>query len=67
MRVWYALADLYERAGDLPKARELFLRIRRHDAGFADAAERLAALGLSATAADTAACRRTAVAVTPVA
>ena len=45
MRVWYALADLYERAGDLPKARELFLRIRRHDAGFADAAERLAALG----------------------
>jgi tetratricopeptide (TPR) repeat protein len=45
VRVWYALADLYERAGDLPKARELFLRIRRHDAGFADAAERLAALG----------------------
>ena len=35
----------YERAGDLPQARELFLRIRRHDAGFADAAERLAALG----------------------
>ena len=26
VRVWYALADLYERAGDLPKARELFLR-----------------------------------------
>jgi hypothetical protein len=45
VRVWYALADLYERAGDLPRARELFLRIRRHDAGFADAAERLAALG----------------------
>jgi tetratricopeptide (TPR) repeat protein len=45
VRVWYALADLYERAGDLPKARELFLRIRSHDAGFADVAERLAALG----------------------
>ena len=45
VRVWYALADLYERAGDLPRARELFLRIRRHDAAFADAAERLAALG----------------------
>ncbi len=45
VRVWYALADLYERAGDLPKARELFLRIRRYDAGFADAAERLATLG----------------------
>ena len=35
----------YERAGDLPRARELFLRIRRYDAGFADVAERLAALG----------------------
>ena len=45
VRVWYALADLYERAGDLPKARELFLRIRQYDAGFADAAERLATLG----------------------
>jgi tetratricopeptide (TPR) repeat protein len=45
VRVWYALADLYERAGDLPKARDLFQRIRRHDAGFADVAERLAALG----------------------
>ncbi len=45
VRVWYALADLYERAGDLPKARELFLRIRTYDAGFADAAERLATLG----------------------
>ena len=43
--VWYALADLYERAGDLPKARALFLQIRRYDAGFADVAERLAALG----------------------
>lgn len=45
VRVWYALADLYERAGDLPKARELFLRIRAHDAGFADVAERLSTLG----------------------
>ena len=32
LRVWYALADLYERAGDIPKARDLFLRVRRHDA-----------------------------------
>jgi tetratricopeptide (TPR) repeat protein len=44
VRVWYALADLYERAGEIPKARELFLRVRRHDAAFADVAERLAAL-----------------------
>ena len=45
LRVWYVLADLNERAGDLPQARDLFQRIRRHDAGFADVAERLAALG----------------------
>jgi tetratricopeptide (TPR) repeat protein len=45
VRAWYALGDLYERAGDLPNARELFQRIRRYDAGFADIAERLAALG----------------------
>jgi tetratricopeptide (TPR) repeat protein len=44
LRAWYALADLYERAGEIPRARELFERIRRHDPGFADAAERLAAL-----------------------
>jgi tetratricopeptide (TPR) repeat protein len=44
LRLWYALADLYERAGEIPKARDLFLRIRKHDASFADAAERLAAL-----------------------
>jgi 1,2-phenylacetyl-CoA epoxidase PaaB subunit len=45
LRLWYALADLEERAGNLPRARALFDRIRRHDAGFADVAERLAALG----------------------
>jgi tetratricopeptide (TPR) repeat protein len=45
LRLWYALADLYERAGEIPKARTLFLKVRKHDAGFADVAERLAALG----------------------
>jgi tetratricopeptide (TPR) repeat protein len=44
LRLWYALADLYERAGEVPKARDLFMRIRRHDASFADVPERLAAL-----------------------
>jgi len=44
LRLWYALADLYERAGDIPHARELFGRIRARDAGFADVAERLAGL-----------------------
>ena len=45
VRQWYALADLYERSGDLPRARELFRRVLRHDAELSDAAERLAALG----------------------
>jgi hypothetical protein len=44
LRTWYALADLYERAGDVPRARELFRRIAEHDAGFHDVHERLAAL-----------------------
>ena len=45
LRLWYALADLEERSGNLARARTLFDRIRRHEAGFADVAERLAALG----------------------
>jgi tetratricopeptide (TPR) repeat protein len=44
LRLWYALADLEERAGNLPRARTLFDRVRRYDASFADVAERLAAL-----------------------
>ncbi|MGH9015300.1 MAG: tetratricopeptide repeat protein, partial [Acidimicrobiia bacterium] len=45
LRLWYALADLEERAGNLPRARALFDRVRAHDPGFADVAERLAGLG----------------------
>ena len=44
VRLWYALADLYERAGDVPRARALFEQVRKFDAEFADVAERLAAL-----------------------
>ena len=44
VRLWYALADLEERAGNVPRARALFDRVRREDAGFADVAERLAGL-----------------------
>lgn len=44
-RLWYALADLYERAGDTPKARELFARVVAAEPGLADAAERLHSLG----------------------
>jgi tetratricopeptide (TPR) repeat protein len=44
VRLWYALADLEERAGDVPRARALFEQVQRFDAEFADVAERLAAL-----------------------
>ena len=45
LRLWYALADLEERAGNLARARELFHAVRKADPSFADVAERLAALG----------------------
>jgi tetratricopeptide (TPR) repeat protein len=45
IRQWYLLADLYERAGDVPRARELFERVLRVDREAYDVAERLAALG----------------------
>jgi tetratricopeptide (TPR) repeat protein len=44
LRLWYALADLEERAGNVPRARTLFDRVRREDPTFADVAERLAGL-----------------------
>jgi tetratricopeptide (TPR) repeat protein len=50
LRQWYLLADLAERAGDLPRARELFARVAEADPGLADAPARLAALGGSRAA-----------------
>jgi Tetratricopeptide repeat len=44
LRVAYALADLYERAGDLPRARELFGRIAASDPDFIDVEARIRAL-----------------------
>ncbi|HEX2273923.1 MAG TPA: tetratricopeptide repeat protein, partial [Acidimicrobiales bacterium] len=44
LRLWYALADLYERVGDTPRARELFSRVAAADPALADTAERLQAL-----------------------
>lgn len=44
LRQWYALADLYERAGDVPRAREVFSRVYAADPAAYDAGERLAAL-----------------------
>jgi tetratricopeptide (TPR) repeat protein len=45
VRQWYLLADLYERAGDVPRAREFFDRVRRADPDAYDVTERLRALG----------------------
>jgi hypothetical protein len=39
------LADLYDRSGEVVKARGLFERIHEHDPDFADVDERLASLG----------------------
>ncbi len=40
LRRWYALADLYERAGEIPKARRLFAEINTLDPTFGDAGQR---------------------------
>lgn len=41
----YALADLYERSGDVPQARELFGRLESLEPGYGDVPQRLDALG----------------------
>jgi tetratricopeptide (TPR) repeat protein len=45
LKQWYALADLYDRAGDVPRARSLFTRVRQADPSFADVTQRLKSLG----------------------
>lgn len=45
LRRAYALADLYERSGDLPQARHLFGRLATTAPGFVDVEDRLEALG----------------------
>jgi tetratricopeptide (TPR) repeat protein len=44
LRQWYALADLYERAGDVPRARELFTRVAAVDPAAFDVRARLRSL-----------------------
>jgi tetratricopeptide (TPR) repeat protein len=44
VRQWYMLGDLYERTGDVPRAREMFQRVVAADAATSDAVERLSAL-----------------------
>jgi tetratricopeptide (TPR) repeat protein len=45
LRQWYVLADLLDRAGDTVGAARWFREVLAHDADFADARERLRALG----------------------
>jgi tetratricopeptide (TPR) repeat protein len=45
LRQWYVLADLYERAGDIPRAREYFERVRHADPQAYDVSDRLRSLG----------------------
>ncbi|HEY1829524.1 MAG TPA: tetratricopeptide repeat protein [Acidimicrobiales bacterium] len=45
VRQWYLLADLYERASDVPRAREYFERVAKVDPEAYDVAQRLAGLG----------------------
>jgi tetratricopeptide (TPR) repeat protein len=44
VRQWYVLADLYDRAGDIQRAREFFSRVAAIDPKFADVRERLSSL-----------------------
>jgi tetratricopeptide (TPR) repeat protein len=45
LRLWYVLADLYDRNGEVPKARALFTRVLSNDPEFSDVRDRLAQLG----------------------
>ena len=45
VRLLYALADLVERAGDIPRARQLFRKVADAEPDFADVSNRLRSLG----------------------
>ena len=45
LRQWFALADLYERSGDIPRAREYFRKVAQADPELANVIERLSNLG----------------------
>ena len=45
LRQWYVLADLYDRSGDVIKARRFFKLVAEVDRDFADVTERLRTLG----------------------
>ena len=45
LRQWFVIADLYDKEGNVIKARQFFERIAKIDPGFVDVAERLSTLG----------------------
>lgn len=45
LKQWYVIADLYDRSGDVPRARQLFELVVANEPDYADARSRLAALG----------------------
>jgi tetratricopeptide (TPR) repeat protein len=45
LKQWYVIADLYDRSGDVVKARNFFRRISAVDPRYADVADRLVTLG----------------------
>ena len=45
LKQWYVLADLYDRSGDIVRARQLFETVLHHDPTYADTSARLRSLG----------------------
>lgn len=45
LKQWYVIGDLYDRSGDIPRARNFFKRVALVDARYADVGDRLAMLG----------------------
>jgi tetratricopeptide (TPR) repeat protein len=45
LRQWYVLGDLFDRSGDVIKARRYFALVAEHDREFADVSDRLRTLG----------------------
>lgn len=45
LKQWYVIADLYDRSGDIVKARNFFKRVAAVDPRYADVGDRLATLG----------------------
>ena len=45
LRQWFVIGDLYDKEGNVIKARQFFERVAMHDRQFVDVAERLASLG----------------------